>query len=357
MPHEPFRRPRAREVLCAVFFLTLIGAPLHAQIPRIALSELGDLRTAFATATVLEEIPGAPLRGEVAYRAGTAFAVRLPMAAQRIEFLTTPGAHLDEGAPVVRLSGPDVHHWLISSRAVAQQFEAAEARYTQNRPLFEEKALSAASWADIQRSYFDLKLENEHREHVLSLVVGKGEGDYGPDPSTLTLGSPTPGLVSFATRGAAHTVEATLFEVIPQSALRMQVDVPWRRAGNLVALRFGDCRVAVEQVEERSDGFFVAAWSESLSGSCARPPGTPASVTPLYGQRALAVPRSAVFQWERVPHVFLRDGDALEPVAVELVGERGPDFFVRGDGLSGESVMLTGSVSAAQGILLGLGND
>ena len=69
------------------------------------------------------------------------------------------------------------------------------------------------------------------------------------------------------------------------------------------------------------------------------------------------LPRSAVFQLARQNYVLVRSGDSLTAQEVELLGSQGDDYLLRASaGLEGAEVLVA-SVSAVQGILLGLGGE
>lgn len=80
-------------------------------------------------------------------------------------------------------------------------------------------------------------------------------------------------------------------------------------------------------------------------------------VAPLYSVDGYRVDRESVFQWQGRAHVFVRDGDRLEAVPVEVVSTIEGDYVVSSQrALAGREVLVT-SVSAAQGVLLGLGGE
>ena len=76
---------------------------------------------------------------------------------------------------------------------------------------------------------------------------------------------------------------------------------------------------------------------------------------PRYDEAALLVPREAVFQWRQTPHVFLRQGNELVAQPVALIADTAGGYAIAADPELAAGEVLVRSVSAAQGILLGLG--
>ncbi len=331
-------------------FLLLCVAGL-ARAQDVPLAALGDLALRFAPATAIDRVPGAPLRGVVRARGGEDYRVLLPRTAHRASFVAVPGQPVAAGEPVVRLEGPEIHHWQLEFEAVTERHALAEARYDRNRPLYEDGALPAERWAAIQDSYLELSLEYEHMRHFGELLRPDD------DPDRLLVGAPIRGTLHFDSRSPARSEGQVLFSVVPDDALRVQVEVPVDRAESLRDLAAGDCTLAIASIDRVADGFFVAAWSEPLSGDCRWTPGTVLSISPRYTAAALVVPRAALFQWQREPHVFVRDGDRLHARPVTVLGDTAGGYAVARDPALADREVLVASVSAAQGMLLGLGSE
>jgi hypothetical protein len=330
-----------------LFLLLCIAGSARAQ--DVPLAALGDLALRFAPVTAIDRVPGAPLRGVVRARGGEDYRVLLPRTAHRASFVAVPGQYVAAGDPVVRLEGPEIHHWELEFDAVSERYALAKTRYERNRPLYEDGALPAERWTAIQDSFLELSLEYEHMRHFGELLLPDEAGD------SLLIGAPIDGILVFSSRDPERMERSVLFSVLPAAALRVQAEVPVDRAGALRGLAISGCELAIAGVDQAADGFFVAAWSEPLTGDCRRTPGTVLSVSPSYAADALELPRSALFQWQREPHVFVRDGDRLHARPVTVLADTAEGYAVARDpGLAG-SELLVASVSAAQGILLGLG--
>ena len=111
------------------------------------------------------------------------------------------------------------------------------------------------------------------------------------------------------------------------------------------------------QRQRYSGWFFVEGWSAPLDDNCSYLPGQRLMMTPLYQFTGYRVPRSAVFQWEGVSTVLLRSGQQLKTVEVELLSSNSRYYAVASpDDISGGEILST-SVSAVQGVLMGLGSE
>ncbi|HKK22425.1 MAG TPA: hypothetical protein VJ947_01970 [Pseudohaliea sp.] len=331
--------------------LIMLFAAGLARAQEVPLAALGDLALAYAGAGTLDRVPGAPLRGVIRAHGGEDYRVLLPRTAHRATFVTVPGQHVAAGDPVVRLEGPEIHHWELEFDAIADRYALAESRYERNRPLYADGALPAERWAAIQDSFLATSLEYEHMRHFGELLLPDDDED------ALLVGAPIDGMLHFDSRAPARDERAVLFSVIPDAALRLQVEVPVDRAGDLRDLTVGECSLAIESIDRAADGFFVAAWSAALTGDCRWTPGTVLSVRPGYRADALEMPRAAVFQWQREPHVFVRDGDRLRARPITVLADTAGGYAVARDPALVASQVLIGSVSAVQGILLGLGSE
>jgi hypothetical protein len=103
--------------------------------------------------------------------------------------------------------------------------------------------------------------------------------------------------------------------------------------------------------------FFVRAWSEPLKENCRLLPGQQLIVKPRYRIRAYRLPRDAVFQWQGRSSVLLRQEEDIHIVGVELLSGDGADYAVTcPTDIAGGEVLVT-SVSAVQGMLMGLGGE
>jgi hypothetical protein len=340
---------KLRRLLLAWLLLPLAAGAQE----ELGIGDLGDLDLAWTTVEDLDRVPGPPLSAVAVSDPGATFRMRLPAEVQRADFQVPPGASVAAGQAVALLEGLEIHHWQLEFESLETRFETARSRYERNLPLYREGALPGDRWAEIEERFFALRLEFEHMRHVREWLRP------GPEtsPESLLVTAPVAGVVLYDSRETVLGTGATLFEILPEGGLRLRAEVPAGRAQRLAALTFDDCEVAIDRVEEAAHGFYRSAWSDALAGSCAVAPGTALGATPLYREQALFVPREAVFQWRQAPHVWLRQGDRLVARQVELIADVTGGYAVSADpDLEGGEVLIR-SVSAAQGLLLGLGGD
>ena len=98
--------------------------------------------------------------------------------------------------------------------------------------------------------------------------------------------------------------------------------------------------------------------SRSLPPSCRLMLGQQVLATPMVRvDDAYRVPRSAVFRLERENYVLVRDGESLLAVAVTPLAAEAGDYVLQAADVLRNAEVLVSSVSAVQGILLGLGGE
>ncbi len=343
---------RVKVKLLAVSLL-LLATPLATVAQTVDLDLLGAFDLNFESALPVATYPTEPVAATVAFRKGEAFSVPSPGRVQQIEYLVEPGASVQEGQPVAVVRGPAMHHFEMSYQSSKVLLAGAQRRFDSNKELYERKAISAAKWLEISEKYYTLQLEYEHMRHFFELVV---EGD--DDPDALTLKAPLAGVIDYSAAygGVEEGENIALF--IPHGAIRLEARLPNRIQGEVVALATTDCELPIERVSAMTDGFFVQAWTVPLMSTCDLMLGQQVLATPLLGGAGIySVPMTAVFQLERQTQLLLREGDALVPVEVRLLGADGDNYLLRADIDLRQREVLVSSVSAVQGVLLGLGGE
>jgi hypothetical protein len=173
----------------------------------------------------------------------------------------------------------------------------------------------------------------------------------------ILLGAPIAGITDYAYSAGGLRSGDTIASFIPRDAIRLVASIPHRQSADLAFLEAAGCRLAVSRVSGITTGFFVEAWSEPVTDKCALIPGQRLAATPLYRTSAFRLPRTAVLQREAGSHVFLREGDVLRAVPVELLAADEADYIVTSTTPLGGREALVTSVSAVQGVLLGLGDE
>jgi hypothetical protein len=333
--------------------LILLAAAGTAVAQTIELAALGSLDLAFEPAVPVTVYPGQPVGGEVTFRQGEAFNVPSPGRVQQIEYLVEPGTPVAQGQPFAVLRGPEMHHLEMNYESSQALAATAERRFRSNKALYERKAISESQWLDISEQYYALMLEYEHMRHFFELVISPDE-----DQDSLTLGAPMAGLIVYdsAERGVEEGDSIAAFA--PAGTVRLKVALPAAISGDVTAVRVGECRLPIERVSAMTEGFFVQAWTRPLQDSCPLMLGQQVLATPMIrSANTYRLPRSAVFQLAHENYVLVRSGDTLTAEAVELLGSEGDNYLLRASAGLDRADVLVASVSAVQGILLGLGGE
>ena len=333
--------------------LMSLSALESAAAQTVELSALGALALDYERPVAVGVYPGQPLAAKVAFRNGEAFIVPSPGRVQQIEYLVEPGAAVAKGQPFAVLRGPEMHHFEMSYESNRALATTAEQRFMSNKPLYERKAISESQWREISENYYTSQLEYEHMRHFFELVV---EGDN--DPAALTLAAPLASVIDYNPDSGEVQEGDSIALFIPREAIRLETALPSMIGAEVVSLRAGDCVLDIERVSAMTDGFFMQAWTQSLPTSCSLMLGQQVLAVPLVrASDSYRVPRSAVFQMERESFVWVRRGDSLAAVAVTLLGAEDDAYVVRSEvAIAGVDTLIS-SVSAVQGVLLGLGDE
>jgi len=322
----------------------------------IAIDDLGSLETVFEKASPVNHVPGSATWAQVTHRRGDAFRVHAARRIGQADYLVSPGQRVVAGQPIVRLSGPEIEHWQLEFKSIRSRFLQADDRYRRNQPLFESNALAESVWTEISDQWHALRLEYEHMSHFAEQL------DEANSEDGLRLIAPFDAFASYEIIGSALAQDEMIASFIPIQALRLHTRAATADRSRLVAIRAGACELAIDEVSEQASGFLIDVWSEALEGRCDLLPGQILSVVPLYrassdGQTAVRVPDSALLNWDHSHFLLVRRDDRLYPEAVEVLGADGSTLLVLGPASLAGKAVLTRSVSAVQGILMGLAGE
>lgn len=333
--------------------LILLAAASMAAAQTVEIDALGSLELAFGPAVPVEVYPGQPVAGEVTFRKGEAFNVPSPGRVQQIEYLMEAGVEVEQGQPFAVLRGPEMHHFEMSYESSQALAEGAERRFKSNQPLYQRKAISESQWLEISESYYALMIEYEHMRHFFELVV---TGDN--DPNALTLAAPIAGFIDYDSADSRVEEGDSIAAFVPPGAIRLRVALPNAIGADVVAVQAGDCQLAIERISAMTDGFFMQAWTRSLPENCRLMLGQQVLATPMIRSvNTYRLPKSAVFQLARENYVLVHSGEMLTAVSVVLLGAQGDNYLLRAPRGLEQAEVLVSSVSAVQGILLGLGGE
>ncbi len=349
---EGMKRMNQRSRVMLAFVVLLATGFAGAQ-ERVAKADLGGLALDFAPALAVTERPGPPLLLQVTPYPGDVFELRLPFHPNRVERLVAQGQALAVGDAVVRLRGPELGIWLAGARATQRRFADVRRRYDDNRPLFEQGALSAAKWSEIASEYLALDAQVRHIEHVLEVLIPSADSD-----SEALLETPVAGRIDFGRQAPPAPGELVVATILADDALRLVGRVALDEADEVLAIQAGACRVAVAHVELQAERLYRQIWSEPLIACPGLAPGALLSGHLVHAFDGYRVPRAAVFRVGGRAGVVVDAGDSLRFVPLVIASEDRDAFFVRADGptdaLAGNGVLVR-SVSAVQGLLLGIG--
>ncbi|MBE9538816.1 MAG: hypothetical protein IMF06_07010 [Proteobacteria bacterium] len=318
----------------------------------IDIASLGDLSLAYQRVDTVSSYPGQKIAAEVTFKKGEAYTLAAPRRIQQIRYLVEVGALVEKGQPLAELRGPEMHHFLTEMEVARKLLLSAERRFVSNKKLFEKKAIKESQWAEVSEKYYAAQLEYEHMRHFNDLVLSIDEAD-----DSLVIGAPVSGVVNYSLEYNGLSSGDDIAVMVPMSAIRLEAAVPASSRKNLAYLKMASCELKVSSIGAIISNFFVSAWSEPLTSKCNLMLGQNLLVTPLYKTQAYKVPMTAVFQWGSATSVLVRDGGLLRAVEVELIASRNMDYIVScNDSLAGADVLIS-SVSAVQGILIGLGGE
>jgi len=337
--------------LLAALGALVISTCAHAQT--VELATLRSLELEFQPVVAVDTYPGQPVAGRVWFRSGEAIYIPSPGRVQQVKYLVEPGASVVKGQPFAELRGPEMHHVEMNYESSAALAAGAAQRYQRNKPLYESKSISESQWQEISEKYYSTQLEYEHMRHFFELVV---EGDGEPD--ALTLAAPLAGVIDYDPAGGRLEEGDNIALFLPRDAIRLEVALPALSGTEITAVRTAACELAIERVSAMTDGLFVQAWTQSLPASCQLMLGQRVIAVPLVrAANAFRVPKTAVFQMQRHSFVWVRQGESLQAAAVTVLGVEEALYVVRSETPLAHAQVLASSVSAVQGVLLGLGEE
>jgi len=322
--------------LTTLLILTMaLGKAVAAS--EIEIANLGELSLAYQRASLVTSYPGQNIAAQVTFKKGEAFTVIAPRRIQQIKYLVEVGSFVERGQPLAELRGPELHHFLTEMEVARQLLRSAERRYKSNKVLFEKRAIKESQWAEISEKYYAAQLEYEHMRHFGDLVIAKDEED-----DSIVIAAPVSGIVDYALEYNGLVSGADIALIVPKSAIRLEAALPASNRKGLAYLKTPSCELN---------------WSEPLLPQCELILGQTLLVTPLYTTNAYKVPMTAVFQWQGTSSVLVHQGRRLKLVQVELIASSGKDYIVACDKSLENTEVLVSSVSAVQGILIGLGGE
>jgi len=339
-----------RLLLCAG--LVLSWSLRGAEPESVPIADLGDLQLSFSPVQQLDEVPRPAVQARVTHRSGAMYRIEIPRDVRRATYRVNNGEVVSAGQPFVDLEGPEIHHLMLEYSTLQTRYEAAKDRYEDSLEPYRQQALREEQWVAIVDRYLALELEYEHMRHFQELVQASPDED-----DAITLHAPVDGRIRYRDNRERLMAGSEVAGFLAADALQLRARVPAASADDLAALALPDCRLEVAAVDRVAEGFFLTAWSEPVPADCDVTLNATVSARPLYRQAAYAVPRSAVFTRDGEAQVLVRRDEMLESVNVSLLMPDDDDYAISADSDLGDSEVLVTSVSAVQGMLLGLGAE
>ncbi len=332
-----------------VIVCVLADSTLAQTIP---LDQLLRLDARFQSISSVSNQRGEQLNATVSYQAGDAYTLLAPRTVQQLDLLIANGTAVRSKQAFATLRGPELHHFLLEFRVNVERMRDAKRRFDRNKVLYEKNAISAQQWKEISADYYEIYLEHEHMQHFYYLVLDEDE-----ERDQITIAAPIDGRISFSTASQYIEQGEPIASFIPEAAIRLHVLVPLHYQESLHKLSVGDCELAIDERSSLAEGFFIQAWTEPLTEQCPYMLGQTLLVTPKLEANAYKIPKSAVFRWSQRNAVFVLADDQLTLAYIKLIGEEEGDYIATAERPLHDQQVLSSSISAVQGILLGLGGE
>ncbi len=344
------------KALTTTLFLIFLSAPYVAAQDKnieILAEDLGKLEQKTSMINRIEQYSGANLLASVVALPGRSYTLNAPMNIQRLEYLVPKGTPLAKGDPFVRIIGPEVHHYHAQYEIYEQLFKQSEALYKSNKALFKNRAINEKSWLEIAERYFKIKMIYDEYTHFFEYVLSVDE-----QSDAIVIGAPIAGLVSYSDPTAVMQ-EDLIARFTPKDAIRLKVSLPVDSQQTLLSISNEICDLPIDSISEQAASFYKVAYSGAFSAAlgneCNLTLGEQSVVVPKYKMEAFEVNSQAVFNWEGSQYLFVKNKNRYTAEPVEIIASSDGQYIVSSNSLLTNKEVLVTSVSAAQGILMGLG--
>lgn len=339
-----------------IAFSLFVFKSVSASELKVNVATLGDLELSTEVIHMVEHYPGTQLKAKVEAMPGMSFTLKSPADVQQTEYLVSQGQTLKRHQPFVVIRGAEVFHFYTEYQIKKSLYKLVESQFNSNRALYAQKVIDEQRWIDITQAYYAAQLEYEEYEHFFEHLI-----DVDEKQDAITLGSPIEGLFLKGSELNINTGD-NIAQFVPKAAVRLKVMVPSNKVDNLAYLTSSNCKLEIAQIESVSSGAYVTAWSTPLSAKCNWRMGEEITAMPFYTESAYRVPKLAVFSWEGAQYVFAKQETVLVSLQVNLLSSDADDYIVQilqtdDSRTEGTIEVLVSSVSAVQGVLLGLGSE
>lgn len=322
------------------------------QTQDIQIDTLGSLQLEFESVKKTNVIPGKKIIATVGVKSGEPYVLTTPTNIQQLSFSVGNGELVNKGQPFAILRGPEVHHFLSELNAVKTLLDLSEQRMKNSKKLFTNKLIEESKWLAINQNYYTNMLEYEHMMHFYELIDSIDE-----NTDSIILKAPITGIIINKQTSSPVVEGDVIANFIAENDIRMKLRVASNRVSHLKSVQLDSCQLTIDHISRIAQGVFVNVWTESIKPECKLLLGQTQLVSPLYQQDAYQIAKQAVVSLEGRDYIFLRSNGVLMSQPVTLVTKVGEKYiFTAEKNLSGE-VVLVSSVSAVQGILIGLGGE
>jgi hypothetical protein len=320
-----------------------------AQEMSIERSALGELSAQTQVIESVSSYTGSDVLAEVAVLPRQSYVFSSPINVQQVHYLKGLGDTVKENEAFAVIKGPEVHHFYMTYKAKKVLFKQAQALFNNSKKLYQRKSLSEQAWLDISKQYQDIKMEHDELMHFIDFVRSFDEKN-----DALTLGSPVAGIIQYNTSNSL-TVNGVIASFAPSQAVRLMVKLPINAKQKPLYVESGNCKVDIDFTENANSAFYRTAWTKAPEANCTYPIGQVLSVSPQYQLNAYKVKQSSVFNSNGDNYIFIQNKENFEAVKVTLITSEGNNYIFESEALLANKIALVSSVSAAHGILQGLG--
>lgn len=327
--------------------LTLSGNAFAQQdeLPVVALTELGAFETKFTPIKLVNTTEGASVLGTVTYRPNTAFSVSLPFKLQQIIFTKVNGQSVKKGERIARISGVELNHFIEEYQSAKSFYLQAKKFLNNTKSYASDNTIKREEWLALNKTYLEASLALEHLSHVKQQLTKDRSGNY-------YLLSPEKGIINIF-----PTAVDSLFEVVPEQNILVKTMVSQANIERVAGFNVVDseCRLKADVIEPIVIKNKQNIWSQ-LNSECYFALGSQLVLRPIENVDGFSVPEAALFEIDNKDFLAVKDRQQLHLIEVDIVGSSDGNFVVQSSRIAENAQVLVSSVSAVQGIILGLGD-
>lgn len=338
--------------LVALLIISNISIASSTVAESVELSSLGKLTLSYVNVTPSSVARGNQLIAVVAEKKGSALTLSTPANIQQISYLLSSGEKINEGQDFAVLKGAEIHHFIAEYKVNKTLLALTKKRFNKNKSLFNKNLIDESKWLTISKNYFETMLEFEHMDHFYEHISSINESEH-----SVTLKAPVGGVFIRADNNSKLSVGNIIASFIPNTALRLKLQLPASLINTISYVESNTCKLNIANKNQLAVGAFVEVWSETIKDGCQFLLGQKMMVYPFLKQQAYVLPKSAVFSLAGSDKVFIKIKQQLKSVDVSLLSSVGNNYLLSSQTDLNDTQVLTTSVSAVQGVLMGLGGE